>query len=132
MDNTISFVNNETKSVLYRTKNSNNQTIELLFDRWEENYKIIWWVCLQVTNKKNKPFPYLQITGKGGLENLLWAKNIIKEFIKKDLFLYKDNIILVKWGDTKRKKTYIKGLKDLGFRICRYEGEDILYLKTNK
>ncbi len=109
--------------VMYKNKNSHGQTVSLTIQYESYGDSIHWNACLWI-GKHDKGYQQLKQTGKDGLTSLLWAKKCIIDFIEnipKDKS--KKHYLEVRWDDSKRKNTYMWGLKDLGFEINRINGK---------
>ena len=103
--------------VIYRLKLDNGQVVELTI--WNEPCMdtIYYYLCLYI-NKRGKGYQSLKQTGHAGIEGLLWAKEILKDFIEKiKKKKNKKHCICVFWEDNRRRDTYARGLKDLGFKM---------------
>ncbi len=78
-----------------------------------------WW-----TGKKT--FQSLDVTGDGGLEGLVWAKNQLKAF--EERFSSGDVQLLIVEGTDSRRLSAYRWLKKAGFKEGTYIGDDA-YLK---
>lgn len=127
------FVKDEA-NIKYQTINANGQTIRMVFYKWYYPLKrrVDWYVCFDIVNKRKEEFKYLQQTGTDGLKSLLWAKNCIKQFIDNEIDRTIDNTIIVQWHDNKRRKTYERGLKSLGFKLVNFDKRMSLMLKIDR
>lgn len=127
------FVKDEA-NIKYQTINANGQTIRMVFYKWYYPLKrrVDWYVCFDIVNKRKEEFKYLQQTGTDGLKSLLWAKNCIKQFIDNEINRTIDNTIIVQWHDNKRRKTYERGLKSLGFKLVNFDKRMSLMLKIDR
>jgi hypothetical protein len=105
-------------TLIYKGKNELGQILTLCIHPDEYNACIFWDVCFWV-GKRKKGYQYMQQTGKDGVKSLLWAKGCIVDFIKKHGMLKtsKKNYLCIYWDDRRRKETYYRGLKDLGFKF---------------
>lgn len=123
--------NNDIK---YQTKNTNGQTLRLIFSQWyyQKKRRIDWYICFDIADKRKNKFKYKQQTGTDGIRSLLWAKNCIKDFIENEIRKDIDNVIIVQWDDNKRRKVYERGLKELGFKLTNFDGRLSLMLKIPK
>ena len=121
-------INNDIK---YQTKNTNGQTLRLIFSKWyyQKKRRIDWYICFDIADKRKNKFKYEQQTGTDGIKGLLWAKNCIKDFIKNEIRKDVDNVIIVQWDNNKRRKVYERGLKELGFKLTNFDGRLSLMLK---
>lgn len=83
----------------------------------------IYGVCFEIKRKRTMD-TFLKITGEDGIKPLLWAKKKILDFEERiSEISYSDNISLfVGWDDSRRKKVYIRGLKNNGYRINNIDG----------
>ena len=87
---------------------------------------IYYYLCLYI-NKRGKGYQSLKQTGHSGLEGLLWAKEMLKDFI--ETIRKKKNIthkICVFWDDSRRRDVYARGLKDLGFKMGQLDSQKCL------
>ena len=125
------FYSRDNGDIKYRSKNEYNQTLEMIFYKTKYIGKVLWEICLQVSTKRNE-FKYLEQPGKGGLYNLAWAKYVLVEFINSELDNSKDNVIVIRWDDSRRRRVYERYLKDLGFQYTIYNKLPSLVLKINK
>ena len=112
--------------VTYRLKLDNGQVVELTI--WNEVYmdQVYYFLCLYI-NKRGKGYESLKQTGHSGLEGLLWAKEMLKDFI--ETIRKKKNIthkICVFWDDSRRRDVYARGLKDLGFKMGQLDSQKCL------
>ena len=103
--------------VTYRLKMDNGQIVEMTI--YNEPYMdtIYYTICLYI-NKRGKGYESLKQTGHAGIEGLLWAKEILKDYI--DTLRKRKNrrhVICVFWDDKRRRDAYARGLKDLGFKM---------------
>lgn len=112
-------------------KLSNNQFIEIQFQEEWTSKKFFYNVYLTISNKrKSKDNNFKKTTGKCGLEGLLWAKNKIidfEDFIKEsDMHNERPVYVYVQWDDNRRRNTYERGLKNLGYKYSYVEGRKAL------
>lgn len=116
---------------IYKSINSYNQ--QLVLQIYESLYspigKIHYAVTFYICTKKYQGFQSLKSTGKDGIKSPIWAKNCIVDFIK-----FKDekepgNYITIAWEDSKRKRVYYYGLKQLGFYLGRLNNKETLLYK---
>ena len=108
---------------LYECINSANQKVRFYLT----NYDTYYFAVLYIMSKKKREFETLKQTGKDGLKSLVWVKNCMKDFI--DNIAKKDDLIIVQWDDSRRKRAYAYGLKSLGFHFGRFEKKESLMLK---
>lgn len=113
-----------------------NQTAVIKFylsDSYCKGNKHYWWVSFQIYSKRKhieKNFEDCKITGKCGLEGILFAKDAILEFEKFISTQYEVNenhhFIVVGWADKVRKKIYCHFLPRYGFVLGKYQGSGAL------
>lgn len=113
-------------------KLKSGQTIKLELEGEEFNKFNRFNVYLTTNHKqKNIDDTFLKRTGKDGLYPLIWAKKRLLEvesLIKEDC-PNKRNVIYVMWDDGKRKRVYIRGLSNVGYKMARIEDKMCL-MKT--
>lgn len=114
------------------TKLSNNQTAGIAIIRNDLCRDYEWCVLFAIANKKKKVSDYFhgicdletEITGKCGMEGLIWAYHEIEEFIEILESRHREghtgevrrNKIVVEAADSRRFRVYEHFLKRLGFR----------------
>lgn len=124
------FTNIKEKSkVKYLGKNDSGQILELTMDEWYYLNSSHWYVCFEIKNKRKHEFKYRQQVGKDGLKSLLWAKYCLVDFINNHLDNNKDNVIIVQWDDSKRKRAYVRFLSEVGFKLTVIDRRPSLILK---
>lgn len=106
--------------VIYRAKNDCGQIIELKFLCDEFDNCTYWCVSMWI-GKRKRGYEYLNQTGRDGLKSLIWAKKCIIDFMENGPRNYGKNHILIAWDDNRRKRSYIRGLSDIGFSMKRIE-----------
>jgi hypothetical protein len=87
----------------------------------EEYSSLVYWNVVFWIGKRKRGYEFGNQTGKDGLKSLLWAKSCIIDFMAN---LQKNGLkhhIIISWDNNRRKKAYIRGLSDLGFRLDRIE-----------
>jgi len=116
---------NELDDVIYTSKNDQGQIISLTFE-CDEYRNLIYWNVVLWIGKRKRGYEFDQQTGRDGLKSLLWAKSCLIDFMNnlnhsgcRDHLEYKTNHICICWDNNRRKKTYIRGLTDLGFKMTR-------------
>ena len=72
------------------------------------------------------------MTGKSGLEGLIWAKGKIKEFEQKIIDRKRPTVIEIGWLDKKRKEIYRKVFEKMGYEYGIRDKEFTLYKKINQ
>lgn len=115
---------------IFKTKNKNNQTLELLIfisDFSEFNLNNTYCVTFKINTKRKHGYQLLKQTGKDGIKSLLWAKNCIEYFINNKL--HNGDKIVIYADDSKRFKVYIRGLKSLKFDVANVGGNKVLIYK---
>lgn len=119
-----------------KKKMPSGMTTEVCFDGYSyQNYRFTEFIIsLDVYHKRKQVNEnILKQTGKDGLSSLLFAKQAIVEFeeyILNDWGSYHKEIYLkVLWEDSKRKRVYERGLKDLGFFFSIHNGDRCLLKK---
>lgn len=118
----------------YREKLPNGQTITIKFqEECHQNYVSYNVVLFIKTKKKDRSWDYNKQTGdKLGIKGLLWAKDKLLEFEK--YIIKKDSnkiIITVWWEDNRRKKVYMRGLKNVGYKYERFGNVMCLVKRLN-
>jgi len=111
---------NDWDDVIYKTKNEFGQLLNLTFE-CEGYSNLIYWNVVFWIGKRKNGYEWNQQTGRDGLKSLLWAKSCIIDFINNVDHKNKINHLCIGWDDNRRKKTYMWGLKDLGFTLTRIE-----------
>lgn len=103
--------------IIYRLKLDNGQVVEMTIDKEVYMDTIFYYVCLFI-NKRGKGYKLGKQTGTAGIEGLLWAKEMLRDFIDtlKDLPNRKHTISIF-WDDNRRRDVYIRELRDLGFKV---------------
>lgn len=113
------------------------QTVKIEFNGNYNAKKYYFGIYLVVMDKrKNENSTTLKITGRDGLQSLLWAKKKIiefEEFIKEEIPSVNKNgykrapiVIYTFWDDNRRRDIYEHGLKKLGFRYNMVYGKKAL------
>ena len=115
-------VRNEYGDVIYKSKNKHGQYLNLVVQREAYGKTIHWYVVFWI-GKRNKGFQYLKQTGKDGISSLLWAKECIVDFLQNVKKTENPQYLCIGWDDTRRKKVYLYGLRDLGFEIRKLENK---------
>ena len=117
------------ESIIYRSKNSSNQIMNLIFTPYKSYNQTYWYVCFWIGKHKNG-FQEFKVTGRSGLSSLLWAKKAIIDFISKvDSRII--NHVCISWTDNKRRDAYLRGLSPLGFTKKRIDTQMVLHFKIN-
>ena len=103
--------------IIYRLKLDNGQVVEMTIDQEVYTDTIFYYVCLFI-NKRGKGYKSGKQTGTAGIEGLLWAKEMLRDFIDtlKD-FPNRKHTISIFLDDNRRRDVYIRGLRDLGFKV---------------
>lgn len=117
----------------YQSINSFGQTLKLdIYESLDSpSDRIHYCVTFHITSKKRFGFQHLKSTGKDGIKSLLWAKSCIIEFIENmNTGDINHGCITVYWDDSRRKKIYCHGLKNLGFYIGRVNNKECLIYKS--
>ena len=120
------------------TKLKNGQTAKISFqescymDRYVGHKHTQYNVCFVIATKKKHMESILdnpKITGKAGLEGLIWAKNKMLEFEKYIIDRYPREKILMKvdWADNRRRDVYTKALAKHGYIMEYRYGSKSLY-----
>lgn len=105
------------------------QTIHIGFQEGRSNDKYNYNIYLVISHKRRQAdATVLKQTGKDGLKGLLWAKRKIAEF---EEFIKTEKpgvpiIIYCWWDDNRRRDTYAKGLKPMGYRFTHLFGYKVL------
>lgn len=118
---------------------SNGQSIKIEFEAEDTNNYRYYSIALLIQDKKKqlKNFTHLKQTGRCGIEGLIWAKNKIAEFekmilIENENYCYNNTIIIYcEWDDNRRRNTYERGLKSLGYTFGKAFGKKVLMKKIN-
>ena len=133
-------IKDEGNIIHFTYKNSKNQTVKISFDetlKYRKDSEILYdyWVMLTVKTKRTITWDsmFRQQTGnKTGFENLLIAKNAVKQFIE----MYKEKKLnfrlSVHWDDNRRRNVYERGLKSLGFKFKFIDGYKLLVYEAIK
>ena len=108
------------QNLVYKTKNEHGQIITLTLENEEYDNLVYWNVVLWV-GKKKRGYQFGVQTGRDGLKSLLWAKRCLIDFMDRLERHGKNHHLIINWDDNRRKKTYMRGLSDLGFRLNRIE-----------
>ena len=117
----------------YQSINSFGQTLKLdIYESLDSpSDRIHYCVTFHITSKKRLGFQHLKSTGKDGIKSLLWAKSCIVEFIEHiETGDINHGRITVYWDDSRRKKIYCHGLKNLGFYLGRVNNKECLIYKS--
>lgn len=129
-----------------KKKLSNGQTATILFFKNDRIKFVEYSVTLLIANKKKDIRQLLlgerdvltdKITGRGGIEGLLWARKMLSKFenmISQQLISSKISVvwIIIYASDSKRKKAYIRGLKNLGYIFGIRDCVECIYKKIVK
>lgn len=116
-------------------KLSNGQTAEMLFmpDHNDNHEKCFWWIAFQIYSKrkhKDRNFDENRITGKCGMEGLLFAAQAIDDFPNFLISLPDEqsyqHSLLVHGSDPVRRKIYAHFLPRKGFEKTMYMGSEVL------
>ena len=101
----------------YKLKLDNGQVVSMTITRELYMDSVFYYVLLFI-NKRGKGYEEGHQTGRAGIEGLLWAKEMLKDFIE-EIKKIKDrkHTICIFWDDNRRRDVYARGLKDLGFRF---------------
>lgn len=104
-------------SITYRLKIDNGQIVELKIS-WDIYMDTYYYYVTLYINKRKNGYKFLEQTGRNGIEGLLKAKEMLREFIEdiKQTENRNHNIYIF-WDDNRRKDVYERGLKDLGFKM---------------
>lgn len=114
-------------------KLKNGQTAKISFQETIYVNKFTEYnVCFVISTKKKHMEKVLDnptITGKAGMEGLIWAKNKILEFEEFIVTKYPKERIIVKvhWADNRRRDVYTKALSKYGYRTEHRFGFKSLY-----
>lgn len=81
-----------------------------------------------ITSKRKKGYQEQQITGKDGINSLIWAKKCLLDFIEFGKIHYKGDTLVVYPADVRRRIVYEYALLPLGFKIQKDKYKS-LYLK---
>lgn len=111
---------------IYKSKNDAGQIINLQVDS-EEYDNLVYWNVVFWVGKNSRRYEYNQQTGRDGLRSLLWAKRCLVHFMTTVERNHLRQHLLVGWDNNRRKKTYERGLRDLGFRYARLERQIVLH-----
>ena len=126
---TIKNINDYTE---YSEKLDNGQSVVLRVNYWRRFNVYRCYIALYINKRKYGYVDDVQ-TGKSGIEGLLWAKEMLKDIIEKDIA--NNNNYLFEYiifpTDKHRMNVYLRGLNELGFKKCRIDGEMGLMLKVH-
>lgn len=111
---TVTYKDNET---VYRLKLDNGQVVQVTIRSESYMDSIFYYIVLYI-NKRGGGYKEGYQTGTCGIEGLLWAKEILRDFIETlKKIPDRKHAIHVFWDDNRRRDVYIRGLKDLGFEV---------------
>lgn len=119
--------------ILLKNKKTAAIKIEMAYNYIKRNQTIfVWCVAFGISNKKKNIRQWFNgetdkltnnITGKGDLEGLIWAKNKLVEFEETNLPKDCMHRVIVQWDDNRRRDVYTKYLtKKLSYKMTMYEG----------
>ena len=115
-------------NLVYKSKNQHGQAITLKLVN-EEYDNLVYWSVVFWVGKKKRGYEYGVQTGRDGLKSLLWAKSCLLDFISRLEHHGKHHHLIISWDNNRRKKAYMRGLNDLGFRLNRIEQKIWLHKK---
>ena len=123
----------ENQDVEYQGINGTGQVMTLKFEKWNCNFShdAHWYVVFHIKDKKRHNYKFREQTGTDGLKSLIWAKQCIKDFIENFINDGKKHTIIIYWDDAKRKKAYVRYLRDLKFNLTRMDRREALVYKNN-
>lgn len=106
--------------IIYKLKLDNGQLVQMNVIKETDFDTIRYFVCLFI-NKRSKGYQALHQTGHVGIEGLLWAKEMLKDLIEHIKKIRdRKHVVMIFWDDARRRDVYIRGLKDIGFKVGYY------------
>lgn len=128
-------INGRFKGYYAQTKFSNGQTGIIFFKKEKLKDCVEFNVIFGISNKKKYIKQWMlgekdmesYVTGKCGIEGLIWAKNTLLQFEEFLSKRYNHSRIVVIGSDSRRKRIYRRYLEREGYRFCRYfNGEALI------
>ena len=106
--------------IIYKLKLDKGQLVQMNVQKETYMDTTRYFICLFI-NKRGKGYQMLHQTGHAGIEGLLWAKEMLIDLIEHIRKIEnKKHVIHIFWDDARRRDVYIRGLKDIGFKVGYY------------